>query len=155
MNNKGNQKHLTFEQRVDIEKGLTENKNFAEIGRMIGKAPSTVSKEVRLHAHTKERPEAGYTNSPCIHRKTCKIVCLCSEQCGTLICDVSMYVQATKLLNVKNSRNRLMSVMVVVKRCIVLCQESFIHPSMLMMSIVVSWLIAELESIRHLKAFKL
>ena len=28
MNNKGNQKHLTFEQRVDIEKGLTENKSF-------------------------------------------------------------------------------------------------------------------------------
>ena len=24
MKNKGNQKHLTFEQRVDIEKGLTE-----------------------------------------------------------------------------------------------------------------------------------
>lgn len=84
MNNKGNQKHLTFEQRVDIEKGLTENKSFAEIARMIDKDPSTVSKEVRLHAHTKERPDAGYTNPPCIHRKTCKIVCLCEEQCGTL-----------------------------------------------------------------------
>ena len=36
MKNKGNQKHLTFEQRVDIEKGLTENKSFAEIGRTIG-----------------------------------------------------------------------------------------------------------------------
>lgn len=84
MNNQGNQKHLTFEQRVDIEKGLTENKNFAEIARIIGKDPSTVSKEVRLHAHTKERPDAGYTNPPCIHRKTCKIVCLCDEQCGTL-----------------------------------------------------------------------
>ena len=35
MNDKGNQKHLTFEQRVDIEKGLTENKSFAEIARMI------------------------------------------------------------------------------------------------------------------------
>ena len=45
MNNKGNQKHLTFEQRVDIEKGLTENKSFAEIGRTIGKDPSTISKE--------------------------------------------------------------------------------------------------------------
>lgn len=31
MNQKGNQKHLTFEQRVEIEKGLTESKNFAEI----------------------------------------------------------------------------------------------------------------------------
>ena len=43
MKNKGNQKHLTFEQRVDIEKGLTENKSFAEIGRIIGKNPSTES----------------------------------------------------------------------------------------------------------------
>lgn len=81
---KGNQKHLTFEQRVEIEKGLTENKSFAAIARIIGKDPSTISKEVRLHAHTKERPDAGYTNPPCIHRKDCKIVCLCEEQCGTL-----------------------------------------------------------------------
>ena len=44
MKNKGNQKHLTFEQRVDIEKGLTENKSFTEIGRIIGKNPSTISK---------------------------------------------------------------------------------------------------------------
>ena len=53
MKNKGNQKHLTFEQRVDIEKGLTENKSFTEIGRIIGKNPSTISKEVRLHAQQK------------------------------------------------------------------------------------------------------
>ena len=84
MKNKGNQKHLTFEQRVDIEKGLTENKSFAEIGRIIGKDPSTVSKEVRLHACIKERPDSGYTNPPCIHRKGCKMTFLCDEQCGTM-----------------------------------------------------------------------
>ena len=82
MKNKGNQKHLTFEQRVDIEKGLTENKSFAEIGRIIGKNPSTISKEVRLHAHTKERPDSGYTHPPCIHRKNCKVTCLCDKMCG-------------------------------------------------------------------------
>ena len=76
MKNKGNQKHLTFEQRVDIEKGLTENKSFTEIGRIIGKNPSTISKEVRLHAHTKERPDSGYTHPPCIHRKHCKVTIL-------------------------------------------------------------------------------
>ena len=48
MKNKGNQKHLTFEQRVDIEKGLTENKSFAEIGRIIGKNPSHIQKNVRI-----------------------------------------------------------------------------------------------------------
>ena len=84
MNPKGNQKHLTFEQRVDIEKGLTENKSFKEIAKIIGKDPSTVSKEVRLHAHAKERPDSKYTNSPCVNRKNCKIVCLCDERCGTL-----------------------------------------------------------------------
>ena len=82
MKNKGNQKHLTFEQRVDIEKGLTENKSFTEIGRIIGKNPSTISKEVRLHAHTKERPDSGYTHPPCIHRKNCKMTCLCDKMCG-------------------------------------------------------------------------
>ena len=55
MNNKGNRKHLTFEQRVEIEKALTENKSFAEIGRIIGKDSSTISKEVRLHARVKVR----------------------------------------------------------------------------------------------------
>lgn len=84
MNQKGNQKHLTFEQRVEIEKGLIKNKSFSKIATKIGKHPSTVSKEVRLHARTRERPDSGYTNPPCIHRKTCKIVCLCDEQCGTL-----------------------------------------------------------------------
>ena len=95
MNHKGNQKHLTFEQRVDIEKGLTENKSFAEYG------------------------------------------------------------QATKLLNVKNSRNRRMSAMVVEKRRIVLCQENFIHQNMLTMNTEVYWLIAGLVSIILPKAFKL
>ena len=83
MSKKGNQKHLTLSQRVEIEKGLVENKSFAEIGRIIEKDPSTVSKEVRRHAQVKERPDSGYTNPPCIHRKECKLQCLCDEQCGT------------------------------------------------------------------------
>lgn len=51
-------------------------------------------------------------------------------------------------LIVKNLRSRLMSVMVAVKRHIALCQECSIHPSMLMMSIVASWLTAELVLIQ-------
>ena len=84
MNNQGNRKHLTFLQRVEIEKGLAESKSFAEIARIIGKDPSTVSKEVRLHAYTRERPDSGYTNPPCAHRRGCKIVGLCDDQCGIL-----------------------------------------------------------------------
>ena len=80
---KGNQKHLTFSQRADIEKGLTEGRSFAAIARTIEKDPSTVSKEVRLHAHTAERPDSGYTSYPCAHRQGCKMTCLCDDNCGS------------------------------------------------------------------------
>ena len=110
MNQKGNQKHLTFEQRVEIEKGLTENKSFSAIAKLIGKDPSTISKEVRLHAHTKERPDSRYTSAPCINRKKCEIVCLCDEQCGVL-----MYVLVIKLPNVKSLPDHHMYVMAVAK----------------------------------------
>lgn len=143
MKNKGNQRHLTFEQRVDIEKGLTENKSFTEIGRIIGKNPSTISKEVRLHAHTKERPDSGYTHPPCIHRKNCKVTCLCDKMCG-IHCKLCrkpsfaalIYVPHMRQLNVRNWINLPTYVMAVVKRSIVLCPESFIHPNMPMMSTV-------------------
>ena len=75
---------LTLSQRIDIEKGLAENKSFAEIARMISKDPSTISKEVRRHAQVKERPDSRYTNPPCVNRKSCKLSCLCNENCGNL-----------------------------------------------------------------------
>ena len=48
-----------------------------------------------------------------------------------------MYVLHTKRRNVKNLRNHHMYVMDVVRKPIVLCQECFILPSMLMMSLVI------------------
>ena len=161
MNDKGNQKHLTFEQRVEIEKGLTENKSFATIARIIVKDLSTISKEVRLHAHTKKHPDACNTNPPCIHRKKCKIVCLCDEQCGTLckvcqkpnmhcinVCPGYETAECEKL------KNRLIYAMAVERRCTVLCQENFTHPSMHTMSIAAFWLTAELVLIKLLKVFR-
>lgn len=102
MKNKGNQKHLTFEQRVDIEKGLTENKSFAEIGRIIGKNPSTISKEVRLHAHTKECPDSGYTHPPCIHRKNCKVTSFIVSFAENHPFVALIYVPHMRQLNVRN-----------------------------------------------------
>lgn len=83
MKNKDNQKHLTLSQRIEIEQGLNLNKSFAEIARNIGKDASTVSKEIRLHAYEKERPDSNYTSYPCAHRKNCKMTGLCSERCNT------------------------------------------------------------------------
>lgn len=47
--NEKKQKHLTLEDRREIETGLRENKSFKEIAAIIGKDPTTVSKEVKKH----------------------------------------------------------------------------------------------------------
>ena len=53
MNNnrpRGNHKHLTQSDRIEIEKGLSNRDSFRTIAIKLGKDPSTISKEVRLHS---------------------------------------------------------------------------------------------------------
>lgn len=85
MNNnlKGNQKHLTLSQRIEIEKGLLASKSFASIAKEIGKDPSTISKEVRKNAKISERKNMDFAPIPCALRKNCKLMYLCDSECGT------------------------------------------------------------------------
>ena len=62
----GKRKHLTLADRIQIERGLDSNKNFTEIGKEIGKDPTTVSKEVRKHIHAKGRYMPAPWSSACI-----------------------------------------------------------------------------------------
>lgn len=41
--------HLTLDDRKEIQAGLEESLSKAEIARRIGKSPSTISKEIKLH----------------------------------------------------------------------------------------------------------
>ena len=63
-------KHLCFDDRLTIEKGLKEGCSFNEIASRIEKSVSTVSREVKLHRYRKER---NMFNSPniCRHRRDC------------------------------------------------------------------------------------
>ena len=81
---KGNQKHLTLSQRVEIEKGLLNSENFASIARKLGKDPSTISKEIRRHSKVKERKNTEFAPIPCSNRKGCKIKYLCDDPCETM-----------------------------------------------------------------------
>lgn len=56
MNNERKNKHMTFDDRIEIQECLNKGITFKKIGERIGKDPTTVSKEVKLHA----KP---YTNS--------------------------------------------------------------------------------------------
>lgn len=60
--------HLTFDERQTIEVSLRDNLKFKEIGEIIGKDPSTISKEVRNHYKIVEKS----TYNPCANRRICK-----------------------------------------------------------------------------------
>ena len=68
---KGNNKHLTISERIEIEKGLTEGKTFRYIAIKINKDPSTISKEVRKHSNIIEQKNSP---TPCKKTFTLKIL---------------------------------------------------------------------------------
>ena len=59
--------HLVLDEKATIEVRLRERASFTEIGRELGKDPSTISKEVRLHSQTVRKDSFN----PCSKRSTC------------------------------------------------------------------------------------
>ena len=59
--------HLTLDERATIEVSLREGTSFTEIGRLLGKDSSTISKEVKNHRQTVRK---GSFN-PCANRTNC------------------------------------------------------------------------------------
>jgi len=64
-------KHMSFDDRLEIEKGLKEKLSFKEIANKIGKDCTTVSKEVRNHYQVSQKGAIGKPFNDCIHRKNC------------------------------------------------------------------------------------
>lgn len=87
MKNTNKGKHLTLSQRITIQQGLDNGDSFTEIGKRIGKDPSTVSKEVKNHIQFKVRTEMG-RKIPCKHKRYCKIERLCDDVLCTGSCKI-------------------------------------------------------------------
>lgn len=81
---KGDHKHLTLSQRIEIEKGLLAGRSFTEMARNIGKDPTTISKEVRRHSQIKQRSKDDFAPVPCANRNKCQVRWLCFKDCGIL-----------------------------------------------------------------------
>ena len=45
----GNQKHMTMDDRIVIEKGLDANQSLRSIAQQLGKDPTTIAKEIKKH----------------------------------------------------------------------------------------------------------
>lgn len=81
---KGDHKHLTLSQRIEIEKGLLANHSFTDIAGSLGKDPTTISKEIRRNSEIKQRAKDAFSPVPCRNRGECQIRWLCFRDCGTL-----------------------------------------------------------------------
>lgn len=84
----GNQKHLTLDNRIFIEKSLDNNMPFKEIAKYLCKDPTTISKEVKKHRALTPRNNF-VSHNHCVHRgkcgltNVCKRTVACKKQCRT------------------------------------------------------------------------
>lgn len=64
-------KHLSFDERLEIEKLLNERKSFKFIAKAIDKHCTTVSREIKFHYIVKNTGTLGRNFNNCLLRRTC------------------------------------------------------------------------------------
>lgn len=84
----GNQKHLTPDDRVEIEKGLDAKRSLRSIALQLGKDPTTISKEIKKHRTMRphnsfnDRPNKCALSRNCTKKNICGIYApICKRFC--------------------------------------------------------------------------
>lgn len=84
----GNQKHLSLDDRIIIEKSLDQHRSFRSIASSLDKDPTTISKEIKKHCSFHEHNHFNEPTNKCTFFKDCKKkhVCrtyapLCKKMC--------------------------------------------------------------------------
>lgn len=70
-------KHLTLVERLLIEEKLKQKQRITAIARILGKDPTTIAKEILLHATTRRNGVPGRNYNNCRNQFHCKKTCLC------------------------------------------------------------------------------
>lgn len=73
----GNQKHLSLQDRILIEKKLDEGLSFRKIARLLEKDPSTISKEIQKHRSFSPHSPFNQGFNKCAHCRDCKKKDIC------------------------------------------------------------------------------
>ena len=75
------QKHMTLEDRNYIEQALNQNITFKEMGKYLGKDPTTIAKEVKKHRIRKEGQSVHTGFNHCSKRYACHKSNICKTSC--------------------------------------------------------------------------
>jgi len=73
-------KHLTNEERKQIEQLLRENVSIKKIAQKLGKSTSTISREIRAHALDTIKWPSYRVHNNCVKRTDCNIQYLCGDE---------------------------------------------------------------------------
>lgn len=76
---RGNQRHLTLEDRVYIEKCLDKEMTFKDIAKFLCKDPTTVSKEVKKNRIYQQRNSHTVDPNNCKFRRACQLQNICKR----------------------------------------------------------------------------
>lgn len=80
---RGNQRHMTLDDRIYIEKCLDANMTFKDTAKFLCKDPSTISKEVRKHRLHKPRNSYATPNN-CKLKQSCNLKNVCGKMVSCL-----------------------------------------------------------------------
>lgn len=75
---RGNQRHMSLDDRIYIEQALEKSMTFKDISKFVCKDPTTISKEVTKHRALKLKPTFNSSNN-CILKTQCIITNLCKS----------------------------------------------------------------------------
>jgi IS30 family transposase len=81
-------KQFSLEERITIQNELTSRKSFKTIAKQLGKAPSSISREIRRHIEQKESGAYGRQFNDCGNRSSCTLenVCQGNFPCSRKLC---------------------------------------------------------------------
>ena len=74
-------KFFTYDDRLEIQKGLKENESFKSIAKRLGKSPSTISREVRNYLSEVATGHPGFPFNACKNRFDCRVKKICGRDC--------------------------------------------------------------------------
>ena len=96
---KGNQKHMTLDSRIIIEKELDNQQSLRGIAALLGKDPTAISKEIKKHRVFQEHNRFNEPKNKCELYKDCKRKNICEifAQSG-----VRCVITATHIVKILN-----------------------------------------------------
>jgi len=81
-------KHFSLEERITIQNELNSRKSFKAISEQLGKAPSSISREIRRHIEQRGTGSYGRQFNDCVNRTSCTLENVCQGvfPCSRKLC---------------------------------------------------------------------